>query len=115
MATKNYQYIVDIAARTKNFLSGMQNVDKQVSGTSRLMKGLATTIAATFSIAVVKNFTTASIEAYKVQLQAETRLRAAMRANGNESEISFRKYQRFASGLQRVTRSEERRVGKECR
>lgn len=101
--SKNYQYIVDVAARTKGFVSGMQGVNNQVNSTTRLLKGLAGTIAATFTVAAIKGFATESIALYKQQELAEQRLRASMKANGNESEITLRKYLRFASGLQSIT------------
>ena len=101
--SKNYKYIVDVVAKTQGFVNNMKGVTNQVNATSRMVRGLAGAMAAAFSVSMIKNFASESFELYKRQEQAEQRLRAAMKANGNESEIAFRKYQRFASGLQRVT------------
>jgi hypothetical protein len=81
----------------------MDGAQKRTNKFGAAMKKVGGIIAGVFAVSAIKRFITSSIKAYDVQIQAERKLAAAIKASGGEVRRTLKDYKNFASGLQDIS------------
>ena len=98
---------VKLGLDNSNFKKGLNESQQSTSKFKSFLGGMASGIAAAFSVAAITNFAKKSVQAYNESVAALTKLNSVIRATGNASGISSDEMVSFASDLQKVTKFED--------
>jgi len=101
MSTEEYK--ARITADNKDFKRKAQEVESRTKKLKDTMMKLGGALAAAFSVGKILKFISSSIKAFDTQIQAEKKLEAAVRANGEAVESTMINYKRWAAEIQRVS------------
>lgn len=96
---QNVEYIISLRDKFSGKLSGI-NASMQKLGSRMKQTGAILSVALTAPIGILAGV---AIKSFDTQVKAENKLRAALKANGEEVEKVFADYKQFASQLQEVT------------
>jgi hypothetical protein len=102
MATKIGSLFGDVSLRTANLDKDIAAVGKKLKKLGGKMQGLGKTLSIGLT-APIAAFGAMSVKAFAEQEKAETALRAALAASGQEVEANMASLQRMASEIQKVT------------
>lgn len=94
---------VKLGLKDRQFKQGMDGAQKRTNKFGAAMKKVGGIIAGVFAVSAIKRFITSSIRAYDIQIQAERKLAAAIKASGGEVKETFRDYKNFATQLQNIS------------
>lgn len=116
MSTKAFELESSIKIDSDKVLKGLKDVDKQVNetgkgmdkmegksgGLGKALGGLGKTIASTFALGKIKNFTDECIQGINKQIQVETKLQNNLMATGKATQSNVNDLKDYASHLQKV-------------
>lgn len=94
---------IKLGLKSQEFEQGIGKAKGTMSGFASLAKTVGGVVAAAFSVRAIVNFFTTSAQMANLQIEAENRLAAAIRANGKDVENTMSRYKNFAAQIQRTT------------
>ncbi|MFO8065950.1 MAG: hypothetical protein R6U11_00065 [Bacteroidales bacterium] len=94
---------IKLGLKDRQFKQGMDGAQKRTNKFGAAMKRVGGMIAGVFAVSAIKRFITSSVKAYDIQIQAERKLAAAIKAGGGEVKRTLKEYKRFASQLQNIS------------
>lgn len=94
---------IKLGLKDRQFKQGMDGAQKRTNKFGAAMKKVGGMIAGVFAVGAIKSFITSATRAYDIQIQAERKLAAAIKASGGEVKQTLKDYKNFASGLQDIS------------